>query len=134
MRIPILSCSQFNLFLSDIFLPYDNRNLKYLKNFKWDYLTEKFAYERREREQRVKASMLQAKRANSEFAELVDKQKAETFIKERKRKADAAGDTKSGRSSSGGEHAEKLHQKRVRIDAVIKPKKSVSQILLQKIL
>ena len=40
----------------------DTWNLKYLKKFKWEYLTEKVAYERRVREQKVKASMMQAKR------------------------------------------------------------------------
>lgn len=62
-------------------------NIKYLKNFKWDYLTEKFAYERRVREQKLNASMLQAKRSNAEFAELVEKQKTETFVRDRKIKA-----------------------------------------------
>ena len=61
-------------------------NLKYLKNFKWDYLTEKFAYERRVRETKLRASMMQAKRANAEFVELVEKGKQEKFIAERKRK------------------------------------------------
>ena len=61
-------------------------NLKYLKNFKWDYLTEKFAYERRVRETKLRASMMQAKRANAEFVELVEKGKHEKFIAERKRK------------------------------------------------
>ena len=34
-------------------------NIKYLKNFKWDYLTEKLAYERRVRENKLKMAMLQ---------------------------------------------------------------------------
>lgn len=34
-------------------------NLKYLKNFKWDYLTEKFAYERRIRETKLKHAMIE---------------------------------------------------------------------------
>ena len=61
-------------------------NLKYLKNFKWDYLTEKFAYERRVRENKLKASMMQAKRSNAEFVELVDKGKQEKYVADRKRK------------------------------------------------
>ena len=70
-------------------------NLKYLKNFKWDYLTEKFAYERRVRETKLRASMMQAKRANAEFVELVEKGKQEKFIAERKRK-------RSGNDGGGG--------------------------------
>ena len=34
-------------------------NIKYLKNFKWDYLTEKLAYERRVRENKLKMAMMQ---------------------------------------------------------------------------
>lgn len=64
----------------------DNWNIKYLKGFKWDYLTEKFAYERRVREQKLNASMMSAKRANAEFAELVEKNKIYEHIQERKRK------------------------------------------------
>jgi ESF2/ABP1 family protein len=61
-------------------------NLKYLKNFKWDYLTEKFAYERRVREQKLRAAMMQAKRSNAEFVELVEKGKQQRHVEERKRK------------------------------------------------
>ncbi len=34
-------------------------NLKYLRKFKWEYLTEKFAYERRVRENKLKTAMIQ---------------------------------------------------------------------------
>ena len=61
-------------------------NLKYLKNFKWDYLTEKFAYERRVRENKLKASMMQAKRSNAEFVDLVEKGKQQKYVEVRKRK------------------------------------------------
>ena len=61
-------------------------NLKYLKKFKWDYLTEKFAYERRVRENKLKASMMQAKRSNAEFVELVEKGKQQKYVDDRKRK------------------------------------------------
>ena len=64
----------------------DTWNLKYLKQFKWEYLTEKVAYERRVREQKVKASMMQAKRENAEFVELVEQNKAHKHIEERKKK------------------------------------------------
>ena len=54
------------------------------EKFKWEYLTEKVAYERRVREQKVKASMMQAKRENAEFAELVEKNKAHKHVEEKK--------------------------------------------------
>ena len=66
----------------------DMWNIKYLKNFKWEYLTEKFAYERRVREQKLKAAMMQSKRTNAEFVELIEKQKTQVHIEERKRKRD----------------------------------------------
>lgn len=37
-------------------------NIKYLKKFKWDHLTEKVAYERRVREQKLRLETMQAKR------------------------------------------------------------------------
>lgn len=33
-------------------------NVKYLKSFKWDYLTEKFAYEKRVKENKLKVAMV----------------------------------------------------------------------------
>ena len=62
-------------------------NLKYLKKFKWDYLTEKFAYERRVRENKMRAAMMQAKRSNAEFVELVEKGKQQRYVEDRKRKS-----------------------------------------------
>eukprot|EP01035_Chromulina_nebulosa_P031863 gene31863-42504_t len=41
-------------------------NLKYLKNFKWEYLTEKISYERRVRESKLNLAMMHAKRTNAE--------------------------------------------------------------------
>ena len=70
-------------------------NLKYLKNFKWDYLTEKFAYERRVRENKLKASMMQAKRSNAEFIDLVEKGKQQKYVESRKRKHETADDGKA---------------------------------------
>lgn len=70
-------------------------NLKYLKNFKWDYLTEKFAYERRVRENKLKASMMQAKRSNAEFIDLVEKGKQQKYVESRKRKHETAVDGKA---------------------------------------
>lgn len=74
----------------------DTWNLKYLKNFKWEFLTEKVAYERRVREQKVKASMLQAKRENAEFVELVEQNKTYKHVEERKRRRDESNGKKGG--------------------------------------
>jgi ESF2/ABP1 family protein len=88
-------------------------NLKYLKNFKWDYLTEKFAYERRVRENKLNASMMQAKRSNAEFVELVEKGKQQKYVEDRKRKnneksnAPQINSTESTKSTKTNEKHEK---------------------------
>jgi ESF2/ABP1 family protein len=84
-------------------------NLKYLKNFKWDYLTEKFAYERRVRENKLKASMMQAKRSNAEFIDLVEKGKQQKYVESRKRKQDTVDD---GRTSNEAKKSNPLDESR----------------------
>lgn len=59
-------------------------NLKYLSGFKWDFLTEKFAYERRIREQKLNSSMNQAKKQNAEMVSLIEKQHVQKLISNRK--------------------------------------------------
>lgn len=61
-------------------------NLKYLKKFKWEFLTEKISYERRVREQKVNAAMMQSKRENAEFVELVEQTKGQKHVEQRKEK------------------------------------------------
>ena len=46
--------------------------MRYLKKFKWHHLTEKMAYERQIREQRLKVQVAQARRENSQYLEDVD--------------------------------------------------------------
>jgi len=64
----------------------DMWNLKYLSGFKWDYLTEKFAYERRTREHKLNAAISQAKKSNAEFVQLIEKQAVSKIIDGRKGK------------------------------------------------
>lgn len=64
----------------------DMWNLKYLSGFKWDYLTEKFAYERRTRETKLNAAISQAKKSNAEFVQLIEKQAVSKLIDDRKGK------------------------------------------------
>lgn len=91
-------------------------NLKYLKGFKWDYLTEKMAYEKRVKEMKLRAAMLEAKRSNAEIVEQFEKNRVQQHIAERKkRKADpsvtGAGDNDS--SGSRSELKRKFRQKKV---------------------
>ncbi|CAM9773911.1 unnamed protein product, partial [Chrysoparadoxa australica] len=61
-------------------------NLKYLKHFKWEHLTEKVAYERRVREQKLRMETMQAKRETEAYQDMVNKGKTFAKIEERKRK------------------------------------------------
>jgi ESF2/ABP1 family protein len=86
-------------------------NLKYLKSFKWDYLTEKFAYEKRVKATKVNAAMLQAKRSNAEYVELLEKTKTEAHIQERIEKRKAANGSNKSDDNEAGE--EKKKKKRI---------------------
>jgi len=61
-------------------------NIKYLKKFKWRHLTEKIAYEKRVREQKLRMEMMQAKKDNAQYMELVEKGKQFKKMDEKKRK------------------------------------------------
>lgn len=61
-------------------------NLKYLNKFKWSHLTEKVAYERRVREQKLRVEMMQARRENASYVELVETGKKLDKIDARKRR------------------------------------------------
>jgi ESF2/ABP1 family protein len=87
-------------------------NLKYLKKFQWDYLTEKLAYERRIREAKIKASMLQSKKNNQEFAELVERGKSSKFAKERRDNEGKKRKYVDGDGGDGGDgNSQKLKRK-----------------------
>lgn len=60
--------------------------MKYLQKFKWSHLTEKVAYERRVREQKLRVEMMQARRENAAFVQMVETGKKLDKIEERKRK------------------------------------------------
>lgn len=61
-------------------------NVKYLRKFKWEHLTEKVAYERRVREQKMRIEMMQARRENVAYAEKVERGNVMDRIEERRKK------------------------------------------------
>lgn len=61
-------------------------NLKYLHKFKWSHLTEKVAYERRVREQKLRLETLQARKETAAYKQLVETGKKLDKIEERRRK------------------------------------------------
>lgn len=61
-------------------------NLKYLRKFQWSHLTEKVAYERRVREQKLRLESMQAKRETAAYKRLVETGEKLDQIAERKRR------------------------------------------------
>ena len=78
-----------------------------MNKFKWSHLTEKVAYERRVREQKLRVEMMQARRENASYVELVETGKKLDKIEERKRKR---GEELS--SSKGDEEAKQRRKRR----------------------
>jgi ESF2/ABP1 family protein len=60
--------------------------LKYLSRFQWSHLTEKVAYERRVREQKLRLETMQARKETVAFKKMVETGKKIDIIEERKRK------------------------------------------------
>lgn len=64
-------------------------NVKYLRGFRWAHLTEKVAYERRVREQKLKVEMMEAKREAANYVAQVEAGKRLDYIDERRKKRGA---------------------------------------------
>jgi ESF2/ABP1 family protein len=60
--------------------------LKYLPKFQWSHLTEKVAYERRVREQKLRLETMQARRETAAYRELVETGKKLDKIEERRKR------------------------------------------------
>jgi ESF2/ABP1 family protein len=61
-------------------------NVKYLRGFKWSHLTEKVAYERRVREQKLRVEMMEVRRENASYVAQVEAGRRLDHIEERRRK------------------------------------------------
>ena len=74
-------------------------NLKYLSKFQWAHLTEKVAFERRVREQKLRIEMVHARKENQAYSNLVEAGKVMDRIENRRKKRKAkGGDNNSGLS------------------------------------
>lgn len=87
--------------------------MKYLRGFKWSHLTEKLAYERRVREQKLRMEMLQAKKENAAFVGLVEKKKELEGMEERRRKEGKEGRRRDDEVGEVGEGRETRKDLRV---------------------
>ena len=74
-------------------------NIKYLRGFKWSHLTEKVAYERRIREQKLRVEMMEARRENANYVAQVEAGRKLDYIEERQRKRTVK---QGGRRREGG--------------------------------
>ncbi|KAI9921999.1 hypothetical protein PsorP6_001452 [Peronosclerospora sorghi] len=86
----------------------DMWNLKYLKGFKWDHLTEKIAYENRIRDQKLRMEILQARKENEAYLERVEQSKQ--FEKMEARKADKK--AKGDEEQAGIQHVRRTFQQK----------------------
>ncbi|XP_061958553.1 uncharacterized protein LOC133679852 isoform X3 [Populus nigra] len=69
---------------------YDHWNIKYLSKFKWDNLTDKIAYEKVIREQKLALEISAAKRERDFYLKKVDQSCALSSIEERMKKKQKA--------------------------------------------
>lgn len=91
-------------------------NLKYLNKFQWSHLTEKVAYERRIREQRLKIEMMKARKENQAYSSLVEAGKTMDRIESRRRKRGAKDGTSNNNEQNPGKKARKFRQNRPATD------------------
>jgi ESF2/ABP1 family protein len=100
----LFDSSLFDLFLGDLW------NIKYLPKFKWSHLTEKVAYERRVREQKLRVEMMQARRENASYVQMVETGKKLDQIEVRKRKRGEEGDVVASKRGDKTEKRQKHRQ------------------------
>merc|ERR1712241_237469 len=85
-------------------------NIKYLPQFKWGHISEKLAYEKAAREQRMRAEIAQVKRETNAYLENVDTGKVISAIERKKKKKRKLADS-GGADSGASKVAKKFHQK-----------------------
>ncbi len=82
-----------------------------MRNFKWEYLTEKLAYERRIRESKINLAMSKAKKVNSDFVEKIEKTASLGHIIERKSKRGREDSKEAENPTAGAEALEWMKKK-----------------------
>lgn len=86
-------------------------NIKYLRGFKWSHLTEKVAYERRVREQKLRVEMMEVRRENASYIAQVEAGKKLDYIEDRRRKRQE----QEGGSEGGIEYDESVAKKKRKV-------------------
>lgn len=85
--------------------------MQYLKGFKWSHLTEKVAYERRVREQKLRVEMMEVRRENASYIAQVEAGKKLDYIEER-RKRKGLGVGANGEDDGDKSKRRKIRQKK----------------------
>ena len=65
-------------------------NVKFLRKFQWSHLTEKVAYERRVKEHKLKIEMMQVKKENASYKQLVERGQTMDKIEARKKRKNSS--------------------------------------------
>lgn len=94
-------------------------NIRYLSKFKWSHLTEKVAYERRVREQKLRIEMMQARKDNVNYTNLIETGKMLDHIEERKKRREAK--QNGGGIDDAIESNKEMHRKKRRRERQTKP-------------
>jgi len=103
-------------------------NLKYLKGFKWDYLTEKLAYERRTKESKLSLSMMQAKKTNAEIIEQIEQGIVKKHIESRKRsREDGAQAIEQPSADSDKATADEAKQRKAKLHKKFRQSQAIGQ-------
>lgn len=76
-------------------------SMKYLSKFQWAHLTEKVAYERRMREQKLRIEMVHARRENQAYSNLVEAGKVMDRIENRRKKRKVNSSSATASESNG---------------------------------
>jgi ESF2/ABP1 family protein len=84
--------------------------LRYLPRFRWGHLTEKVAYERRVREQRLRLETMQARRETAAYRELVEAGKKLDRIEERRKRRRGAGGPAAAGAAAASNDEEPGHR------------------------
>lgn len=92
----------------------DMWSVKYLRGFKWSHLTEKVAYERRVREQKLRVEMMEVRRENAVYMAQVDAGKKLDHIEERRKRRGKEKVGSGGAEGGGGipKNIRKIRQKK----------------------
>lgn len=87
-------------------------SVKFLKGFKWSHLTEKVAYERRVREQKLRVEMMEVRKENASYIAQVEAGKKLDHIEERQRKRQGKPGSSGNKDAGQEKKRRKIKQKK----------------------